>query len=52
MRSQSNWITGRKSWRSMKTRVWSQDDFEAGERILNRGRPAVMVKVYPKTLRM
>jgi hypothetical protein len=33
-------------------KVWGPDDFKAGERILAHGRPAVIVKVNPKTLRV
>jgi hypothetical protein len=30
-------------------KIWGPDDFKAGERILAHGRPAVIVKVNPKT---
>jgi len=33
-------------------KVWGPDDFKAGERILAHGRPAVIVKVNPKTLKV
>jgi hypothetical protein len=33
-------------------KVWGPDDFKAGERILPHGRPAVIEKVNPKTLRV
>ena len=33
-------------------KVWGPDDFKPGERIQAHGRPAVIVKVNPKTLRV
>jgi tRNA U54 and U55 pseudouridine synthase Pus10 len=33
-------------------KVWGPEDFSVGQRILAHGRPAVIVKVNPKTLRV